>query len=647
MIHRRAPLVNRLVTDAIAGLIFTGALHSAAAQTVDADDLASLSLEELANTRVTSVSKRSEAVADAAASVYVITGDSIQRSGATSLPEALRLAPNLQVAQVDARNYAVTSRGFNSAFENKLLVLIDGRSIYTPLFSGVFWDAQDVVLEDVERIEVISGPGATLWGANAVNGVINIITKTASATQGTLTRITVDRDQRSAAVRYGGALENGGRYRIYAKGLELDDLVQQNGKPSPTGMRRSQVGFRADWGQAEDMVTLQGDAYAGALHQQGTEDIQIGGANLLGRKTVRTDGGQEITMQGYVDHTERNQPLAFTEHLNTFDVQVQSSLSPGESHRLVLGSGYRIATDHLENGAGFAFLPAEKRLHWGNVFVQDEVDLTSNLRLIAGAKFEHNNYTGWEFLPTLRFAYKPTANSLTWAAVSRTVRSPSRIDRDFYSPSSPTVVSGVPQFAFGGGPQFDSEIAKVAELGYRIQLRPNVSYSVTAFVSDYEHLRTLEPNPNGYGSIFANLASGRTKGIEMWANWQASHAWKLSGGFVAQSVTTALESASKDASGTTGLATSDPNNFWKLRSSFDISDSQNIDLMLLHYGKLDRPIVPAYTSLGANYSWKARKDLEFSVRGENLVGGSHAEYGAAPGRTIYERRFGARLVWRY
>lgn len=633
--------------NAVFGLMVTGAMQSAVAQTSDPDELASLSLEELANTRVTSVSKRSESVADAAASVYVITGESIHRSGATTLPEALRLAPNLQVAQVDARNYAVTSRGFNSAFENKLLVLIDGRSIYTPLFSGVFWDAQDVVLADIERIEVISGPGATLWGANAVNGVINIITKTASATQGVLTRVTVDRDQRSGAVRYGGALASGGRYRIYAKALELDDLVQQNGKPSPTGMRRSQVGFRADWGQAEDMLTLQGDAYAGALHQQGTQDIQIGGANLLGRKAVRLNGGQEITFQAYVDHTERNQPKAFIEHLNTFDVQVQSSMAPAESHRLVWGTGYRLSTDHLENGAGFAFLPAEERLHWGNVFVQDEIDLTSNLRLIAGTKFEHNNYTGWEFLPTLRLAYKPTANSLTWAAVSRTVRSPSRIDRDFFSPSSPTVVAGVPQYTFGGGPNFDSEVAKVAELGYRIQFRPNVSYSITAFVSDYERLRTLESNPNGTGSVFANLASGHTKGVEMWANLQASRAWKLSAGFVAQSVTTALEPASKDASGATGLATSDPNNYWKLRSSFDIADNQNFDLMLLHYGKLDRPAVPAYTSLGASYIWQTTKNTEISLRGDNLIGGSHAEYGAAPGRTIYERRFGARLVWRY
>lgn len=618
----------------------------AMAQAAD-DDLASLSLEELGNTRVTSVSKRAESVIDAAASVFVISGESIHRAGVTTLPEALRLAPNLQVAQVDARNYAVTARGFNSAFENKLLVLIDGRSVYTPLFSGVFWDAQDVVLEDVERIEVISGPGATLWGANAVNGVINIITKSAGATQGMLAVASADRDGRSAVLRYGAALGKGGRYRVYAKTSEGDDLPRESGTSlSLTGWRRSQLGLRADWGDGDSMLTVQGDAYAGALHQQGTEDIQIGGANLLARDTRKLAGGQELSAQVYLDHTERKQPRAFVEHLDTVDVQLQSALVLAERHRLVIGAGYRLASDRLQNGAGFAFLPADEKLHWGNVFVQDEIDLSGSLRLIAGAKFEHNNYTGREFLPTLRLAYKPSASSLLWGALSRTVRAPSRIDRDFYSPSTPAVVAGVPQYAIGGGADFASEVARVAELGYRMQALPGLSFSATAFASQYADLRTLEPSPNGVGSVFANRASARSRGVEMWGSWQAAAAWQLSAGLVAQHVSTALDADSRDQSGATGLATSDPNRYWKLRSSFDIADGHSLDVMLRGYGALERPAVPAYHSLDFNYIWRLTPAVELSVRGDNLLGARHVEFGSAPARTVYERRLGAKLLWR-
>lgn len=635
--------MNTLVKFALLAWTVAVPLHAAEPE---AQALEDLSLEALSEVRVTSVSKRSEPVADAAASVYVISSDAIRRSGVTTLPEALRLAPNIQIARVDARNYAVTARGFNSAFENKLLVLIDGRSVYTPLFSGVFWDAQDVVLEDIERIEVISGPGATLWGANAVNGVINIITKTAGATQGTLVSAGGDAHHQFGAVRYGGALGGGGRYRAYAKSIRHDDLERENGLTSLTGWKRSQAGFRADWIKDGEGLTVQGDAYTGALHQQGTRDITIAGANLLGRSTMRLAGGSELSAQAYWDFTERNQPNAFVEHLHTLDVQLQSSMTLAESHRVVVGAGYRLALDKIENGAGFGFLPGDTNLHWGNVFVQDEIDVTDNLRVIAGAKFERNNYTGLEFLPTLRMAWKPTAGSLAWGSASRTVRAPSRIDRDFYSPTNPAVVNGVPRFAIAGGPDFDSEVANVYELGYRIELMPSVSYSVTAFRSDYDRLRTLEPNPLGAGKVFSNLASGATKGVEMWADWQAAPGLRLAGGAVIQRVHTALDRASMDASGTTGLVTSDPRSYWKMRAAYDIADGHSVNLMLRHYGKLDRPAVPAYTSLDVNYIWQLHRNLDLSIVGANLLDASHAEFGAAPNRTVYERSVGVKLAWR-
>jgi len=610
------------------------------------DDISSLSLEDLSNIRVTSVSRRSESAFDAAASIYVISADSIKRAGVSTLPEALRLAPNLQVARVDARNYAVTARGFNSAFENKLLVLIDGRSVYSPLFSGVYWDAQDVLLEDVERIEVISGPGATMWGANAVNGVINIITRAAGATQGTQVTASYEPDLVTGSVRHGGALAGGGRYRVYLKALDHKDIERENGLASPTGWKRSQAGFRADWGQGTDTTTVQGDAYTGALHQQGTRDIRTAGANLLGRTAIRLDSGSEITAQAYWDFTERNQPGAFVEHLNTLDVQLQSSSKLAQRHRLVWGAGYRMAFDRLDNGAGFAFLPGDLNLHWGNAFVQDEIDLTDTLRLVAGAKLEHNNYTGLEFLPTLRLAWKPTGNSLAWASAARTVRAPSRIDRDFYSPSNPPLLNGVPAYALAGGPDFRSEVARVLELGYRIQPTAALSYSVTAFASQYDRLRTLEPNPQGAGSVFSNLANGRARGVEMWSTWEALDTLRLSAGLVAQHIRTRPAAQSRDTSAATGLATSDPSNYWTLRASWDVARGQTLDVLLRHQGKLSRPEVAAYEALDANYIWRVTPGLDLSVSARNLLDAKHPEFGGGPGRSVYERSVGLNLAWR-
>ena len=610
------------------------------------DDIASLSLEDLSNIRVTSVSRRAESAFDAAASIFVISADSIKRAGVSTLPEALRLAPNLQVARVDARNYAVTARGFNSAFENKLLVLIDGRSVYSPLFSGVYWDAQDVVLEDVERIEVISGPGATMWGANAVNGVINIITKAAGATQGTQVTASYEPDLVTGSVRHGGALPKGGRYRTYLKSLEHKDIERENGLASPTGWKRSQAGFRADWGQGTDTSTVQGDAYTGALHQQGTRDIRIAGANLLGRTSRRLEGGAELTAQAYWDFTERNQPGAFIEHLNTLDVQLQASSMMAQRHRLVWGAGYRMAFDRLDNGAGFAFLPGDLNLHWGNAFVQDEIDLTDTLRLVAGAKLEHNNYTGLELLPTLRLAWKPTGSSLAWASASRTVRAPSRIDRDFYSPSNPPLVNGVPRYALAGGPDFRSEVARVLELGYRVQPTPALSYSVTAFASEYDRLRTLEPNPQGAGSVFSNLANGHARGVEMWSTWEALDTLRLSAGLVAQHIRTKTEPRSRDTSAATGLATSDPSNYWTLRASWDVAGGQALDVLLRHQGKLSRPEVPGYEALDVNYTWRVTPGLDLSVSARNLLDAKHPEFGGGPNRSVYERNLGLTLAWR-
>jgi iron complex outermembrane receptor protein len=633
------PLVGGLLSASLA--IAAGA----DVQSLPQADLSDLSLEQLSNIEVTSVSKRPESIAEAPSSIYVITASDIRRSGAGSLPEALRLAPNLQVARVDARNYAVTARGFNNPFENKLLVLIDGRIVYSPLFSGVYWDAQDVVLEDVERIEVISGPGATLWGANAVNGVINIITTSAGLTQGALASATLGGGQHTSLARFGGKLGEAGFFRVYAKHASADSSELSSGAQTLTGWDRDQAGFRADFGNSAKNLTVQGDAYHGDLQQRGTRDIFIGGQNLLSRLNYTLDDGSMLSLLAYWDQTRRDQPNAFVERLDTFHLQVQHAVRSG-AHSIVWGGSYRQARDRVTNGPAFAFLPGRLDMHWSDLFVQDEITLRDDLRFTAGLKFESNNYTGTETLPTLRLAWKPEASTLLWTSLARTVRAPSRIDRDLYSPSVPRVVNGVPQYAIAGGPEFQSETANVLEFGYRAQFGAKLSGSATAFASDYGNLRTLEPNPHGAGSVFLNRASGRTHGIELWGAWQAAAAWRLSAGMVAQRVATSLDAGSKDATGTTGLATADPEHYASLRSSWDLARGHELDLMLRWVGRLPGPAVPAYTAVDLRYGWNIGRGLELSLVGRNLLDPKHGEFSAASGRSEYERALMLKLVWR-
>lgn len=609
-------------------------------------ELADLTLEELAGIQVTSVSKRPETLADAPASIFVISGEDIRRSAATTLPEALRLAPNLQVARVDARNYAISARGFNSPFENKILVLIDGRTVYSPLFSGVFWDVQDVVLEDILRIEVISGPGATLWGANAVNGVINIITKPAVETQGVLASAGASRNQRSGAVRYGGTLSNGGHYRVYGKHASNDDSRRADSSRLADGWTRNQTGFRSDWQRAHDAFMLKGDVYDGKLHQLGTSDIRVGGANLTGRMQRQLADGSELKLDGYVDYTERDQPNAFHERLTTINLELQHIKMFQDIHTLTWGAGYRLGADRVNNGPLFAFLPGNRNLRWIDVFVQDEIALRQDLRLTAGLKLENNSYTGTENLPSVRLAWKPSATQLVWGAASRSVRAPSRIDRDFFAPTNPLVVNGSPQYAVAGGPDFVSEVAKVVELGYRVQPTSALSYSTTIFHASYDRLRTLEPNPSGSGSVFLNKAFGRSTGIEMWTNWHATPAWHLSAGFVAQRVRVEVDPDSRDMTGASNLNTNDPSSYWMLRSSYDISARQEFDVTLRRMGALPRPVVPAYTTIDMRYGWKISRELELSVIGQNLLESTHAEYGAPANRSESERSVFLKLTWR-
>jgi iron complex outermembrane receptor protein len=598
--------------------------------------LVGLDLEALMNVEVTSVSGRSERLADAAASIFVITKEDIRRAGVTDLRGALRLAPNLLVARTNANSYAISARGFNNTVGNKLLVLIDGRTVYTPLFSGVFWNAQDVMLEDVDRIEVISGPGATLWGANAVNGVINVITRTARDSQGVLLTTEVGNLENGGAARYGGAFGTDGHFRIYAKGFEQQNTKVASGASVRDGWSKGQVGFRADWGGASRNFTLQGDLYSGDTEQAAPGMTKLESMNVLGRWNQRLANGSDLRVQAYFDRTLRDQPGQFREELDVMDVEFQHALQRAASHRLVWGAGYRHARDRIQNSATLAFFPADRNLNWGNVFVQDEITLRDGLDLTLGVKLARNSYTGVELLPSARLAWKVSSSRLVWGSVSRAVRIPSRLDRELFVPATPP-------FLFAGGPNFRSEISKVIELGYRAQPASNVSYSVTAFHHIHDRLRSLEATPGGI--VFGNTIEGTTSGLETWGSYQVNNAWRLAAGLMALKQNLKPKPGSADIGGASALGT-DPNHQWTLRSTLDITPRHEFDVWVRHVGALSFSTVPSYTAVDARLGWRPSRNFELSLTLQNLFEPQHSEIGTLATRSEYERALILKLLWR-
>lgn len=601
--------------------VFAAMLGLTAAATAFAEaptrtrELADMTLEELSQIRITSVSRRPEPLAEAPASIYVITRQDIRRSGATSLPEALRLAPNLLVARVNANDWAITtSRGFLASLGTKLLVMIDGRSIYTPLFAGVTWDAHDVMLEDVDRIEVISGPGGTTWGTNAVNGVINIITRPAEETQGALVSAYAGNREDGIAARYGAAIGSG-HVRAYAKRFVRDSFSRADGTPLREAGWRNQGGFRADWRDARDAFSLQGNVYE-AEREEGIGRRELSGFNIVGRWDRTLEGGATTSVKAYFDRAERDQARAFYETLEIADIEARYTSAALGSHRLSLGGGYRHADDHTGSDVAPVFIPEARRLDWWNVFLQDEIALASSLKLTLGARAEHNIYTGWEFLPTARLAWQPAPARLLWTALSRAVRSPSRIDREF---ALPNLAGRVP-----GGPGFVSEISNVWEVGYRAQPSTRVSYSLTAFVHDHDDLRGLEGTPGNLR--IENRVEARTRGIEGWGTLQATRNWRLSGGFVLLDQDLVREPGS--VANPLGEG-NDPSHRVLLRSSLDLGDRMDLDIILQRMGELPSPKIPSYTSLDVRLAWNVSHAATLELVGQNLLDSAHPEFGAA------------------
>ena len=635
-------------------LVFSGQSHAEFART----SLLELSIEELSNLEITSVSKRAQSLRDAAASVFVITADDIRSHAARSLPEALRLAPNLHVARASASGYMVSARGFGSSSTNKLLVLIDGRSVYTPLYSGVFWDAQDVMLEDIERIEVVSGPGGTLWGTNAVNGVINIITRSAEDTQGALLAGGIGTHRADTALRYGDTLGERGHYRVYGKYFDRDN-TEINDVPRDDAWHRGQLGFRSDWTLPRGRLSVQGNAYRGSVGQPepGTisltgvdmalDTIDISGVNLNARWDRTLDDGSALLLQAYYDRTERTVPPTFAETLDIVDVQFLHTLRPIGMHTLAWGAEYRHAWDDVDNSRYVEFLPARLRLAWASLYAQDEMSLREDLRLTTGARIEHNDYSGYEFLPTVRLAWNVTSDHMLWTAASRAVRSPSRLDHDTYVPWSALldpVPSGLPTYVLNGGQGVRSEVATVYELGYRGQLTPAASVSATLFRADYDHLRTQETHPSATYLFFANGAEGKTHGLEIWGTYQAMRHWRLSGGATLLDMDLRLKPNSNDPNSIRALS-NDPNYQWQLRSNLDITPRHEFDLMIRRVGELPDPNIPAYTAVDARLGWQIRQGLQLSLTVNNLFDSAHAEFAQQTIQGEYGRTAYLKLLW--
>lgn len=613
-------------------------------------DFADLSIEELANIEVTSVSKRPERLLAAPASVFVITADDIRRSGAASLSEALRLAPNLQVAQTNGPSYAITARGLNgggNSAPNKLLVLVDGRSVYTPLFSGVFWDVQDLMLEDIERIEVISGPGGTLWGVNAVNGVINITTRSAQDTQGSLALLRGANDGADFAFRQGGR-KGEASWRVYGKAQGRSHTELASGAPVDDAWHAGQVGFRADWERGADRFTLNGNANRGTFAQpapglifvSGTDPrlgtVDTRGLNLTAGWRHALDDGGNLDFQLYYDYTRREVPPTFTESLDIVDLQFQHTLGAIGAHSLAWGANLRHSWDRVQGSEYVAFLPERLNQTWLSLFAQDEIALTPALRATLGARVERNDYTGYEFLPSARLSWSVAPGHALWAAASRAVRAPSRIDADAYIP-------GRPPYVLAGGDGVRSEVAKVFELGYRGQPLPRLSYSATVFYNDYDHLRTQELAPSRTMVLFSNLMGGHAFGIEMWGSFQATKSWRLSGGLTTMRERFHLKPGSNDAASAL-RAGFDPSHSLQLRSHYSIDATRDVELAVRKVGALDIGQVPAYTALDARFGWRLRPGLELSVAAINL-NGSHPEYGAIATRSEAPRTVAVKLVW--
>lgn len=624
-------------TTLILGIMFAG-LGMATAQAAPEAEVADLSLEELMDVKVYSAAKKEQALADTSAAAFVISQEDIRRSGATSIPDILRMAPGVQVAQIDANSWAITIRGFNGQFSNKLLVLIDGRTVYSPLFAGTYWNAHDAVLEDIDRIEVIRGPGGTVWGANAVNGVINIRTKHSKNTQGGLVSAQAGNYQNGGSVRYGGELGKNGNYRVYAKGKQNDPYLNSNGQNAYDQWDTGQGGFRADYNLTEkdelsfsgDILEMGGKGIIATGTGAGTNsDVSQRNGNATAKLTHKTEDGEWYLQSYYL--TDERRTVSVNYLIDTFDMEFQHNFQADKRNAMTWGLDYRLVADNLTDFNGVSFNPANRTTQLFSAFLQDQFSITDDLRLTVGSKIEHNDYSGFQYQPNGRLLWKLNENHSTWASVSRAVRTPSRSDQnitiDLYK--LPRI-----QGAIVGSSTFASEEVTAFEWGYRAQMSQNLSFDVATFYNIYNNLASKypmtvqSPGLTRNLSVLENGVKGESYGAELYMNWKVTDSWRLQPGYTWLTVDTRTDSPAADTAQVLKWNGSSPQNQYSIRSQLSLPHHIEFDTNVYYVDNLSAPTVtvPGYTRLDLRLGWRPFKALELSLTGQNLLDNSHPEF---------------------
>ena len=653
-------------------LIASLAGRAALAQQTNNPDLSQASLEDLMNIQVTSVSKKEQKLSKTGAAVFVITQEDIRRSGSTNIADLLRLAPGVDVARVDANRWAISIRGFTDQHANKVLVLIDGRSVYSPSFSGVFWDMVDVPLEDIERIEVIRGPGGTVWGANAVNGVINIITKSARATQGGLVSAgTGSEDRADGLVQYGGQVGQNGEYRIFGRYFDVGNAVFPNDQQAADGWQAGHAGMRSDWNlSARDTLTVQGDflkteesqtittLFANALPTERTlnDPLLVTAGNVLARWNHTLTNGSQMSLQVYDDYSH-HLDLGFLDAQNTVDMDFQHHLAWGARNDIVWGLGARVIDSDYGSGYDFAILPSHRLDHLLSAFLQDEVKLTAALSFTIGSKVEHNDFTGFEFEPSAQLVWSPSGKQAVWASASRAIREPSSVDAGILNEIG-TISAGplIGILQAVGNPHIQAEDLRDFEIGYRAQAGKRISLDLTGFVSLYHHLESIATETPYVmvqagvpylilPAMFVNGDSARTYGAEFSGGWLVTKGWRISPGYSYFHLH--LDGDAALINPPPGVA---PNHQFQVRSLLELPHRMEWDNTLAYVDKLATGNIPAYTRADSRLGWRAGEFVELSVVGQNLLTPRHAEFSDTfypLNRTLVERSFFGKVTWRF
>jgi iron complex outermembrane receptor protein len=631
------------------------------------------------NIQVTSVSKKEQTLSKVGAAIFVIGQEDIRRSGASNIPDLLRMVPGLDVAQIDANTYAISIRGFNDRLADKVLVLIDGRTVYTPTTSGVYWDQQDVPLEDIDRIEVIRGPGGTVWGANAVNGVINIITKPAGDTQGGLVRTGGgSQDTARGMIQFGGKAGQDGAYRVFENYSNTGNLTLPNGRGAADGWHMFHSGFRSDWALSpRDSLTVEGDlmqtgegqtisvVFDNALPLMRTfnDTVTVNEGNLLARWKHTLSKGSDISLQVYYDRYNRHDE-GVHETLKTIDVDFQHHLRVGSRNDVVWGLGYRSTSDAHIAGYGKTYEPLNQANNLFSAFVQDELRITESLSLTLGSKFERQPYAGLQVAPSIRFVWSPTEHQTVWASASQAIK---EVSREEVSLVIDPFTFPIPGGGFGveqirGTPSARPERLRDYEIGYRSQVSKRFSVDLTAFSSYYYDLETLDPG-DPYFTVsqgpphlvlpffFGNTAKAHTYGAELSANWNVTSRWRINAGYSAIHLKVIRNPGSQDANELERAANT-PENQSQLRSFVNLAHNLEWDSALYFVGRLrdgGNGPVPAYTRIDTRLGWQIRKSIDLSLVGQNLLTPRHVEFHDAyeVNHTLMERSVFGKVTWHF